>query len=104
MIRAKEGTFDINVKDQPHRKIFISPLYFQLNDKNSDEIFTMCIQFNDSITYKNSYMCGDIKYKNLFDSFDNYNDKLIGYFSIVTIGQNNAFYFPQISSSLSVIK
>ena len=98
IIREKEGTFDINVKDQPHRKIFISPPYFQLNDKNSDEIFTICIQFNDSITYKNSYMCGDIKYKNLFDSFDNYNDRLIGYFSIVTIGQNNAFYFPQISS------
>ena len=85
ILRVKEGIFDLNVQDQPHRKIFISSPYYQLGYKTSDEIFTMCIQFNDSISHKNAYMCGDIKYKNLFDSFDSFNDRLTGYFSIVNI-------------------
>ena len=97
ILRVKEGTFDLNTKDQPNRKIFISSPYYQLDNKKSDEVFTMCIQFNESITLKNAYMCGDIKFNNLFNSFDSFNEKLIGYFSMVSVGVNNAFYFPQIA-------
>ncbi len=98
MIRAKDGTFDLNYNDQIDKKIFISPPYFQLGNVTSDKIFSLCIKFNDSLTNKNAYMCSDIEYKNLFDSFDSFNDRLIGYFSIVSVGQSNAFYFPQMSS------
>ena len=98
ILRVKEGAFDLNIKDQSNRKIFVSPPYYQLNNKNSDKVFTMCIQFNDSITMKNAFMCADIKYNNLFDSLDNFNERLIGYFSIVSVGLNEAFYFPQIST------
>ena len=98
MIRAKEGLFDLNVKDQPHKKIFLIPPYSQLANDSSDEIFTICILFSDNISNKNAYMCGDIKYSYIFKAFDIFNDRLIGFFTIVAIGQNNAFYFPQMSS------
>ena len=55
MIRAKEGTYDLNVADQPHKKIYLTSPYYQLSDKNSDKIFTMCIQFNDNISSNNKY-------------------------------------------------
>ena len=98
MLRNKEGAFDLNFKEQLQKRIFISPPYYQLDRDNSEQVFTFCIQLNDSITNKNAYICGDVKYKNLFDSFDSFNERLIGYFSVVTVGQINAFYFPQISS------
>ena len=98
MLRLKEGAFDMNERDQPHRKIYITPPYFQFGDKKSDEIFTICIKFYDNISNKDGYLCADILYNNLFDSFDNINERLIGYFSIVSIGINNAFYFPQMFS------
>ena len=101
MIRAKEGTYDLNVEDQPHKKIYLTSPYYQLSDKNSDKIFTMCIQFNDNISSNNkySYICGDIKFQNLFDSFDSHNERLIGFFSVLSIGLSKAFYFPQITST-----
>ena len=70
MLRLKEGAFDINEREQP-RKIHITPPYFQFGDKKSDEIFTICIKFDDNISNKDGYLCADILYNNLFDSFDN---------------------------------
>ena len=99
MIRAKEGTYDLNVEDQPHKKIYITSPYYQFNRNDSEQIFTMCIQFNDNISSKYSYICGDIQFHNLFDSFDSHNDRLIGFFSIVSIGLSKAFYYPQITST-----
>ena len=96
MMKAKEDMFDSNVNDQPNRKIFITTPYPQFGHKG-DIIFTICIQFNDTISNKNAYICGDINGKNLFDSFDSFNEKLIGYFTISSIGFNNAFYFPQMA-------
>ena len=96
--RIKDGVFDINEKDQLHRKIYITHPYYQFNKKTSDEIFTFCVKFNDNIGNNDAYICSDIKYNNLFDSFDNINEKLIGYFSIVSIGLNSPFYFPQMFS------
>ena len=98
IIRNKEGTFDLNFQNQIKKKIYISQPYYQFGSDDSDEVFTLCIQFNDSISNKNAYICGDIKYKKLFDSFDSFNDRLIGYFSIIAVGQINALYFPQIST------
>ena len=98
ILKIKEEIFDINDKDQPHRKIYITHPYYQFGEKNSDEIFSIFIKFKDNISFKDAYICADIKYHNLFESFDNINEKLIGYFSIVSIGLNSPFYFPQMFS------
>ena len=97
ILKAKENRFDSNVDNQKDRKIYITPPYKQYN--RTDIIFTMCIQFKDPINQNTAYICGDIEGKNLFESLDNFNEKLIGYFGITSIGFNSAFYFPQISSS-----
>jgi len=97
MIKSKEEIFDNNSNEQPDRKIFITPPYNQLGDLNGQIIFSMCIEFNDTISRKNVYLCGDINGTNLFDSFDSFNEKLMGYFSITSIGFNSAFYFPQMA-------
>ena len=98
IMKAKENLFDINIEEQPDRKVFITTPYPQIG-VTDQIIFSMCIQFSDSISKKNAYICGDINGKNLFDSFDSFNEKLIGYFAITSIGFNNAFYFPQMSST-----
>ena len=99
IMKSKEDLFDINVNDQPDRKIFITSPYNQFGKRDKEVIFTLCIEFNDIISNKRAYLCGDINGTNLFDSLDDFNEKLIGYFSITSIGFNNAFYFPQMSSS-----
>ena len=98
MIKSKEEIFDNNSNEQPDRKIFITPPYNQFGDLNGQIIFSLCIEFNDTISKRNVYLCGDINGTNLFDSFDSFNEKLIGYFSITSIGFNSAFYFPQMST------
>ena len=98
IMKAKENLFDINIEEQPDRKVFITTPYPQIG-VTDQIIFSMCIQFSDSISKKNAYICGDINGKYLFDSFDSFNEKLIGYFAITSIGFNNAFYFPQMSST-----
>ena len=97
IMKAKEDIFDLNVKNQADRKIFVTSHYQQLGV--GPEIFTICIQFTESLNGRNAYICADINGKNLFDSFDNFNEKLIGYFTISSIGFNNAFYFPQMSTN-----
>ena len=99
ILKSKGDMFDLNIKNQSDRKIFITSPYQQFNYRLNEIIFTICIQFEDSLSEKNAYICGDIDGKNLFDSFDSFNEKLIGYFSIASVGFNNAFYFPQMSSS-----
>ena len=97
ILKSKEAIFDLNINDQSNRKIYITTPYEQINNIKDQIIFSMCIEFNDLICNKNAYICGDINGKNLFDSFDNFNEKLIGFFSITTIGFNRAFYFPQMT-------
>ena len=98
MFRINEGTFDSNVKDQPHRSIFITSPYNQFGNEVADQVFTMCIKFIDSISGKDAYICVDVKFTNVFDSFDIINERLRGYFTIVSTGLNTAFYFPQMFS------
>jgi len=95
MMKSKEDMFDFNVHGQPDRRIFVIPPYNQLGLSNGQIIFSVCIQFNDTISKGNAYVCGDINGKDLFNSFDNFNEKLFGYFSVTSIGFNKAFYFPQ---------
>ena len=99
IMKSKENMFDNNVNEQPDRKIFVTSPYNQLGVRNSQVIFSICIEFNDTISSNNAFLCGDINGTNLFDSFDNFNEKLIGYFSITSVGFNGAFYFPQMSST-----
>ena len=99
MIRSKGEIFDNNWNEQSDRKMFIVPPYNQFGVLNGQIIFSLCIEFNDAISKKNAYLCGDINGTNLFDSFDSFNEKLIGYFLITSIGFNSAFYFPQMSTS-----
>jgi hypothetical protein len=98
-MRSKEDLFDLNIKDTPDKKIFITPVYKQFSEENTEEIFTLCILFNDSISNKGAYICADVLGNNLFDSFDSFNERLIGYFSVVAIGYSDTFYFPQMSTS-----
>ena len=95
MMKSKEDMFDFNVHGQPDRRIFVIPPYNQLGLSNGQIIFSVCIQFNDTISKGNAYVCGDVNGKDLFDSFNNFNEKLFGYFSVTSIGFNKAFYFPQ---------
>jgi hypothetical protein len=99
IMKSKENMFDNNVNEQPDRKIFVTSPYNQLGVRNSQVIFSLCIEFNDTISNNNAFLCGDINGTNLFDSFDSFNEKLIGYFSITSVGFNGAFYFPQMSST-----
>ena len=99
IIKSKKDTYDVNIHEQPDRKIFVTPSYNQLGLINGEVIFSICIEFYDTISKNNAYLCGDINSKKLFNSFDSFNEKLIGYFSITSIGFHKTFYFPQMSSN-----
>ena len=99
ILKAKENIFDFNIQDQPNRKIYITSPYEQFAESEKQIILTMCIEFNDTISNNNAYICGDIQVNNLFDSFDSFNEKLIGFYTITSVGFNKAFYFPQMSSN-----
>ena len=102
ILEAQKGSFDFNSKDQKNRRLFITPPYpqFGRNTNNTNEltgiVFTICIKFNDVITNKTAYICGDSEDENLFKSFDMFNEKLIGFVSVSAVGFNEAFYFPQL--------
>ena len=98
ILKAKEDLFDTNAKNQVNRRIFITSPYRQYASLN-EVIISFCIQFIDPLSEKDAYICADTDGKNLFDSFDYFNEKLIGYFAITSVGFNNAFYFPHISAS-----
>ena len=96
MINAQKGVFDLNIDSQKDRKIFISPPYPKLGNSSSEFVFTICVKFNDPISKSIGYLCGDSEDHTLFSSFDLFNEKLIGYAVVTSVGYNQAFYFPQI--------
>ena len=102
IVEAQKDSFDFNLKDQKNRRLFITSPYPQFGRKtnNTNEltgiVFTLCIKFNDIITNKTAYICGDSEDEILFKSFDMFNEKLIGFVSVAAVGFNEAFYFPQL--------
>ena len=96
IIDAQKKTYDLNWDNQKERKVFITPPYSQFGNNSSESVFSICIKFNDPISQNTAYACGDSKDHTLFSSLDIINEKLIGYASIISIGFNEAFYFPQI--------
>ena len=95
---AQKHFFDYNIENQKDRKIFITSPYPQFSVSGSESVFTMCIKFNDEISGGDGYACGDSEDHTLFFSFDMFNEKLLGYVSVSSVGFNQAFYFPQIMS------
>ena len=97
IMKAKKTIFDNNVEDQNNRKIYVTAPYTFFASSSSAS-FTMCIEFNYTLSNTNAYICGDIDGLKLFDTFDSINDKLLGYFSISSVGFNNGFYFPHFTT------
>ena len=89
--------FDNNSLDQNNRKIFITSKYTSFSTGEPGE-FTMCIKFNYTLSNSTAFLCADIEGRNLFSRLDKINDKLLGYFTISSIGFNHQFYFPNIIS------
>ena len=98
ILGAQKDTFDLNYNDLNNRRLFITAPYHQFGDNSTESVFTVCIKFNDIISNQTGYICGDSEDHNLFTSFDMFNDKLIGYAAVTSVGLNEAFYFPQILS------
>ena len=97
-MNAQKNLFDSNLENQKNRKIFITSPYPQFGNSSSNSVFTICIKFNDEISGNVGYACGDSEDHTLFSSFDLFNEKLLGYVSVTSVGFNQAFYFPQIMS------
>ena len=95
IIKSKTTIFDNNVEDQKNRKIFVTAPYNFIVEGDSAS-FTMCIEFKYNISDTNAYICVDIEGERLFNTFNKINDKLIGYFTISSVGFNKQFYFPHI--------
>ena len=98
IMNAQKNLFDSNLENQKNRKIFITSPYPQFGNASSNSVFTICIKFNDEISGNVGYACGDSEDHTLFSSFDLFNEKLLGYVSVTSVGFNQAFYFPQIMS------
>ena len=98
IMNAQKNLFDSNLENQKNRKIFITSPYPQFGNSSSNSVFTICIKFNDEISGNVGYACGDSEDHTLFSSFDLFNEKLLGYVSVTSVGFNQAFYFPQIMS------
>ena len=96
MMNAQKGLFDFNVEDQKGRKVFITPPYPQFAFQTNSSVFTICVKFNDILSNSTAYVCGDSEDHTLFSSFELFNENLIGYVAISSVGYNQAFYFPQI--------
>ena len=96
--KTEKEIFDLNNGNQIDRKIFVLNLN---SNKNSyeDGNLTICLKFNDSISYKNAYVCGDINNTKLFDIFDFFNQRLRGFFIIASVGYYKMFYYPKSESS-----
>ena len=98
--KAKKGIFDINYLDQSYRTIYITNSNKHLGIQGNSNVFTMCIEFYDSISKGNGYACTDIYQDDLKFSFDNFNSKLVGYYLITSVGFNNMFYYPQSNNTI----
>ena len=97
IMKTKTSIFDNNVEDQKNRKIYITSPYTFFGSSNPAS-FTMCIEFTCTLTNTNAFICADIEGDYIFNTFDIINDKLLGYFSISSVGFNNVFYFPHITT------
>jgi len=95
---AQKKSSDLNWEDQDKRTIYVTSPYPQFGDNSTESVFSLCIKFFDEIANNTAYICGDSEDHTLFSSFDMINNKLNGYVSIISVGFNKAFYFPQILS------
>ena len=98
MRRSRTSDFDYNYLSMKHKTIFVNNFYYFVQADSPRE-FSMCIEFDDSITQRKAYACVDVDYFDLVYSLDYLNSNLIGYYFITNIGYNNVFYFPQSTSS-----
>ena len=98
IMNAQKESSDLNWKDQTGRTIFVTSPYPQFGDNSTESVFSLCIKFHDIIANNTAYICGDSEDHTLFSAFDNINNKLNGYVSIISVGFNKAFYVPQILS------
>ena len=95
IVKAKSTLFDNNYQDQKNRKLFVTSPYVFLTGGNTAS-FTMCLQFNYTISNTDAYACVDIEGADVFNTLNKINQKLIGYFTISAVGFNEQFYFPNI--------
>ena len=105
--KAKSNIFDINYlinnNTNNNRTIFVTNFYKQLNEKNEEFIYSICIQFLDPITNNKAFACLDVNQDDLIFAFDNINDHLEGYFFITCVGFNKVFYFPKLKEDSNTI-
>ena len=97
IMKSKKSIFDNNIEDQKNRKIFITSPY-KFFGSNNPTSFTMCIEFNNTLSNTRAFVCADLEGESIFNSFDKINDKLIGYFAMSSVGFNTVFYYPHITS------
>ena len=96
--KAKEGIYDYNKDVLEKRTIYVTSSYKQFENANSNNVFNICVRFDDPISKGEGYVCSDIFQEDLIFSFDNFNSKLVGYYLISSVGFNNVFYYPQSNS------
>ena len=86
--------FDLNSDNQKDRKIYVLNLHSN-KDLGVDSNLTICLKFNDTISYKGAFICGDINNTKLFDIFDFFNQRLRGFFIVTSVGYYKMFYYPK---------
>ena len=91
--KAQTDIFDYNYDSNINRSIFITEFYLQSGD-NGENVFTICIIFQDPITAKDAYACADISQKDLLFNLDDVNNKINGYYFVVSVGFNKVLFFP----------
>ena len=101
--KAKTESYDNNYLSQKNRTIFITNFYKQLDTPDSDNVYTLCIQFYDPISKGNGYICSDVSQEDLVSAFDSLNSNLQGYYFITSVGFNNVFFFPSSRDSPKTI-
>ena len=90
-----DNSFDLNFKDQMHRKIYIFNVKRNISSYY-DENYIFCILFNDFLTNDTAYICADLNNTKLFNIFEDFNRLLKGSFIITSIGFQTLFFYPLI--------
>ena len=98
MMKSKTKTFDNNYLSNQNRKIFLNSFRSTLF-VDDDQLYCMCIEFDDPITNGKGYGCVKTIYDELVEPLDNLNKDIKGYFFVSNIGLNNVFYYPYSTSS-----
>ena len=93
--KTKTNAFDNNYLVNQNRKIFITNFYKQLDDEDSDSVYSICIQFSDPISNNKAFACCDVNQRDLISAFEEINSNLEGLFFIAYVGFNKVFFFPQ---------